>query len=329
MKLSVIVPMYNSENTIKSCLLSIVESFKDEEVELELVVVDDGSKDESIVIVKELMKKITELKLYENEWGGVSKARNTALTKATGDYIMFVDSDDQLLKWQGGNLKEILSKKDDLIFLETAENYYSLGETSKIKIIREFCNVEPGKNMIQGPMSKFFKKDFIESNEILFNTNLRMGEDLIFNLECLSKYNQLSCYDCKIYRKEQDSSMHLFKENNLKNEISFKKEYTRILDGLGNSELNIIKDRFAITGFLFLLDRYYAPALVEKKLTYREVYSSMRSEYKNYKKSFVLNNFDFLLNRKDTLLRNILAIGALRIALFFSVLVVYKRRIKK
>lgn len=319
MKLSVIVPMFNSEKTIKNCLLSVVESFKEEEIDLELVVVDDGSKDSSVSIVKKLGDELKNISLYENDWGGVSKARNTALSKATGDYIMFVDSDDHLLKWNGKSLKEILSKNDDIIFLETKKNYYSLKEDSRVEIIREFCDFYPDRPMVHGPMSKFFKKSFIIENNILFNVNLRMAEDVIFNLESLSKYKQISCYKTVVYDKGPASSMNLFKESNLENEKVFREEYSRIIDYLNNEELDLVKDRYAISGFLFLLDRYYAPALVLKKLNYTEVYKSMVNVFHEYKSSLKINQFDFTLGKKDKILRKLLERGLLRTALILSI----------
>lgn len=90
---SIIVPVYNVENYIFKCLSSIInQSYKN----LEILIVDDGSEDNSINIAKELIDGRCVILKKEN--GGLSSARNYGLKRATGSYIMFVDSDDWLEK---------------------------------------------------------------------------------------------------------------------------------------------------------------------------------------------------------------------------------------
>ena len=93
-KVSMIVPVYNVEKYIGKCLESIVnQTFKN----IEIIVVNDGSTDNSQEIINEYEKKYPNLlKSYEKENGGLSDARNYGLEKANGDYICFVDSDDFL-----------------------------------------------------------------------------------------------------------------------------------------------------------------------------------------------------------------------------------------
>lgn len=89
--ISVIVPAYNAENTIKRSVDSVIENtFK----ELEIIVVDDGSKDNTCKIVKSIIKEDERVKLISKKNGGVSSARNLGIQKASAPYIMFLDSDD-------------------------------------------------------------------------------------------------------------------------------------------------------------------------------------------------------------------------------------------
>ena len=91
MKISIIVPVYNREKYIEKCLRSlIVQSYE----KIEIIVVDNNSKDDSVAIIKKLSKEDTRIKLYGCKKQGVSAARNYGLAKATGDYVTFVDSDD-------------------------------------------------------------------------------------------------------------------------------------------------------------------------------------------------------------------------------------------
>lgn len=96
---SVIIPMFNAENTIKSCIDSVLkQTFKGK---VEIIVVNDGSTDKSQVIVEELMRRNNSninIQLINKENGGVSKARNTGLRISKGDYIALLDSDDEWLE---------------------------------------------------------------------------------------------------------------------------------------------------------------------------------------------------------------------------------------
>lgn len=97
-KISVIVPVYNTEKYIQKCLESIVnQTMKD----IEIIVVNDGSKDKSEDIIEQFIKNNKsniKIKYYKKKNGGLSDARNYGVQKATGEYIAFVDSDDYIKK---------------------------------------------------------------------------------------------------------------------------------------------------------------------------------------------------------------------------------------
>src|SRR5699024_165398 len=93
LKLSIIVPIYNSEKRLGRCLNSIInQSYKN----IEIILVNDGSTDTSLEICNEFKKKDSRVKVINKENEGVALARNDGLLVATGDYIAFVDSDDYL-----------------------------------------------------------------------------------------------------------------------------------------------------------------------------------------------------------------------------------------
>ena len=95
MKVSVIVPVYNTYDYLNKCLDSLVnQSFKD----YEIIIVNDGSTDDSEKIIKKYQKKYSNIKYYYKENGGLSSARNYGIKYANGDYIAFVDSDDYVDK---------------------------------------------------------------------------------------------------------------------------------------------------------------------------------------------------------------------------------------
>ena len=94
--LSVIVPVYNAEQYIEECIRSI-ESQGFSENELEIICIDDGSKDRSLEILQNIARSDSRVKVFNQDNAGVSAARNRGLELATGDYFEFVDADDKLL----------------------------------------------------------------------------------------------------------------------------------------------------------------------------------------------------------------------------------------
>lgn len=88
---SIIVPVYNTEKYIRECLNSLIQQSYSH---IEIIAVDDGSTDNSLCLLKKLAAKDSRLKVFSQPNQGVSAARNLALSKATGTYVMFVDADD-------------------------------------------------------------------------------------------------------------------------------------------------------------------------------------------------------------------------------------------
>ena len=108
MKFSIIIPVYNVEKYIDKCLKSIVkQSYKNYEV----IIVNDGTKDNSVEIITKYTKKYKNFKLYNKENGGLSDARNYGLNYVTGDYLLFIDSDDYINKDLLKKINEVLLKK--------------------------------------------------------------------------------------------------------------------------------------------------------------------------------------------------------------------------
>ena len=93
-KLSIIIPVYHDESYLKRCLDSIINL---DYQNLEIILVDDGSTDDSLAIMTDYAAQDERIKAISQQNLGVSVARNTGLARATGDYIMFVDADDYVL----------------------------------------------------------------------------------------------------------------------------------------------------------------------------------------------------------------------------------------
>lgn len=115
---SIIVPVYNTEKYISECLHSLIQQSYSH---IEIIAVDDGSTDNSLKILNDISAKDKRLKVFSQPNQGVSAARNLALSKATGEYIMFVDADDWI---DSSTIEECLQTigDTDICFLHTYES---------------------------------------------------------------------------------------------------------------------------------------------------------------------------------------------------------------
>ena len=115
MRLSVIIPIYMVETTLKRCLKSVVEQDYED---MEIILVNDGTHDDSMVIANNFAQKDQRIRIINKENGGLSSARNSGLEIATGDYITFVDSDDYISEHTYSQLMDIVSKDNTIDILE-------------------------------------------------------------------------------------------------------------------------------------------------------------------------------------------------------------------
>ena len=137
MKLSVIIPVYKAEKTIRRCLDRLLNQ---PHGDIEIIVINDGSPDSSGAICKEYAEKYSEIKYVEKENGGVSTARNMGLDIARGEYVVFVDSDD----WVYDNFFSTIEKslnEDDWDLFQYSQDYTD-GKTEKPRIQADFKSID-------------------------------------------------------------------------------------------------------------------------------------------------------------------------------------------
>ena len=180
MKFSLIVPVYNVSKYILKCLKSIEkQSYKNYEV----IIINDGSKDESEKIINKFIKNKNKFKCYKKENGGLSDARNYGLKYITGDYILFIDSDDYINKDLLLELsKEIKRNNPDLIKFNS--NYDKDGIIKKMKI-HPFTNLNNNecieqyfKDTLFAPVWQYtYKTSFWQENNFSFEVG-RLHEDV-------------------------------------------------------------------------------------------------------------------------------------------------------
>lgn len=188
MKISFITPVYNAEQYLDRCVESVLSITSDE---IELILVDDGSKDNSAKICEEYAENDCRIKFITQENAGVSAARNTGLRNASGQYCFFLDADDYLINRNAISLmKEVDSDYDIVGYnyiclyengLKKEEFYSSMDEHEDT---RRFLNRQLlTTHMLHTCWGKLFKKNIIEQHNVMFPVGMKVGEDYMFVLE--------------------------------------------------------------------------------------------------------------------------------------------------
>jgi glycosyltransferase involved in cell wall biosynthesis len=180
---SVIIPAYNASAFIKDCINSILgQKYQD----FEIVVVNDGSTDNTLEILKNFEKKDARVKVISQSNGGVSSARNTALKVAKGEYITYVDADDSLPKNALSDLVELMNDDVDLVVGSHYEIRFK--KRPHLETITQYTTDDLDKRFIDfdsviwWPWGKLFRKSIIDDNNLMYDTAMTFGEDHIFNL---------------------------------------------------------------------------------------------------------------------------------------------------
>lgn len=193
MDISVIIPAYNCQNTIERCINSILDQEKT--ILKEIIIVDDGSNDDTSLVVEKIKKKDNRIKLFRTSNNGVSSARNYGIQRAQGKYIMFVDSDDEVKQGLLKAMSSFIGKYD--LVVSGIELHQNAGISCISIKDREYLSneliMEYGKSiptlLLNGPCAKLYKRQVILDNKITFNKNLSLGEDTLFVFEYL-KYSK-------------------------------------------------------------------------------------------------------------------------------------------
>lgn len=226
MEISIIIPIYNTEQYLKECLDSVIaQEFK----YWECILIDDGSSDNSGYICDLYVKQDNRFKVYHTINSGVSAARNLGISNASGKYIAFIDSDDTVDKEYLSELyMAMIDTKVELIVCGmklirpsgteingTIENLITIGNEGA----NHFVELNR-KSLLYGPVVKLYRSDIIKDNKIKFPSGIQYGEDLIFNLEYLNYVTDIFTIDSVGYNYRilssgtLSSSVHKNHKNN-------------------------------------------------------------------------------------------------------------------
>ena len=203
---SVIVPVFNSSEYIGTALDSIINQDFDS---FEIIVIDDGSSDNSLEIINNKLKDIDiPNTVFHQENQGVSAARNKGIELSNGDYLVFVDADDYI---EQNHLKELYNGKTDFSLIQIVKKE---GDniskphvyTQEVISAKEFIEMELKMQIPFNFVQLMYKSDIIKNNSIKFSTDYIYGEDTYFALIALSYGDMIAISNEVTYHYIQHSS---------------------------------------------------------------------------------------------------------------------------
>jgi len=206
---TVIVPVYNASKTIERCIRSITEQTY---CRLQIILVNDGSKDDSLKICKKMSEEDSRIVVIDQKNNGVSEARNAGLNKAEGDFCCFVDADDWIDKTFVRLLVNGMTDVDCVVtgyvqescsgtnFASMEENTFYLDNIKGEQIADFFVS-----GFVHPCWNKLYKTSIIKGNGISFKTDLHISEDSLFSLDYLKR--------CKAFRTVAYEGYHYWKDS--------------------------------------------------------------------------------------------------------------------
>lgn len=242
--ISIIIPVYNGEKYIKRCVQSALNQ---EKIDFEIIIVNDGSKDNTLKVLKKF-EKFENIKIIDIPNGGVSNARNIGIENSNGEYIGFLDCDDtipkdyyyklyQALKINNADIvicgmKKIFNDREDIVDIEIDEKCLD-----KAKFADLYFQLN-SKYLLMTVWNKLYKKDLIKN--IKFDSLMIMGEDYEFNLEVYAKCTKIAFVKNCLYEYYQNMDSVTYK---------LKKKYSKAYE-LENSILyrNFTKKQMKLIG---------------------------------------------------------------------------------
>lgn len=259
---SVVVPIYNTSKYLRRCLDSIVgQTYKD----IEVMLVDDGSTDESPNICDEYAQKDSRVRVFHVSNGGVSRARNYALDKITGSWVLFCDSDD----WLNQNTIEVCSQYFKTCDFIRFSSYHVFVNRTIKKIVAPIRDRENylrqllSRNTGLGVCGGIYKSELFQENHLRFNPKLYMGEDWqVLTCLCLKMKNPLAIPDM-LYYYNRTSETSCVNSMNYKKWINCYEAFEVIKSELSAYILGHLKNEVATTKLKIYIETLKSIALCE------------------------------------------------------------------
>lgn len=301
-KLSVIVPVYNTEDYLDRCLKSIISQTY---INIEIIVINDGSTDGSLQIIKEYLNKSNKIRFFNRINHGVGNTRNYGISKATGDYITFIDSDDYI----DSDIYEecmtyILEHNLDILLYDFVQEN---GNRQKKRSLIEYKdNKDMYLKNLPNPWNKIIKKDLWINNSVHFPEKIW--------------YEDLATMPLFYLYTDKIGHIHLYKYHYIIRNASithrdiYDQRCISIIDALKNLEykfkekkqLNVLEPIFITEGLYF---GTLAPIEFCKPDDFRELVGYIENVFPNWRNNPCINEIHFL---KRFYLKNLHNIKLLR-----------------
>lgn len=281
-KISIVIPVYNASKYLSKCLDSVInQSYSN----IEIVLVDDGSRDNSGNICDEYSNKDKRIKVIHKENGGVSYTRNTGIKKATGDYITFVDSDDLV---HSDYVRKLVENVDsDTLSVCQIENFYDKVNYSndlsdeklefQTKNFIELCRL----TLLNTPCCKLFNLDILRKNKIMFDTKLSLGEDLLFNLDYLKYVGKIVVTNNKLYfyrRSDSNTLSTAYNPNMASIQTLLFDRYTDFFEGRIDDDKRCLFDSYRLSTITIVIENEFKNKDVSFIKRYFNVQKLLRSD---------------------------------------------------
>lgn len=264
---NIIVSVYNAGKYLDRCLESLVQQTVKN---IQIILVDDGSMDDSLSICRKWALKDSRITVVEQENCGVSAARNKGLSIASGEFILLLDSDD----WLATNTVEELLKEQkkscaDCVvfgFKQTSGNIWAPAEDKLYDTLHDLKNDFPywlNTELLSSSVNKLYKKSLIKE---LYPVDMAFGEDLLFSLDYLEQCSSVSFIKAPLYQHEVFNVSSLTHTFNTKRFDDIERIQRRILDFAVNKEDKALYNKY-IADCTRIIRSYLASdvSLTEKK----------------------------------------------------------------
>lgn len=253
-KISIIIPVYNVERHLSACVDSVINQTLNE---IEIILVNDGSTDNSSEICDEYALKDNRISVIHKKNGGLSDARNTGLKKARGEFICFLDSDDwidknMLAEYYSAAYKDNADIVVSGIIIEYVHEGYKIDKRLRSMVCKSSQITESileceEKGLFNPVCNKLYKSSLLKAMDIYFEKNGMPAEDLLFNCEVFKSVSTIVLIDKAYYhymRRNEETLVTRYYDNyyekvndffNARKELY---EHYEILDNIGERQFN-------------------------------------------------------------------------------------------
>lgn len=271
MLLSIIIPVYQVEKYIDECLKSVIKAIKEAD-KVEVLLLDDGSKDGSALVCKQYEQEYSFIRYFHSENCGVSKTRNKGLLLAQGRYITFLDADDLLsINFIDEIIKKVNKIDFDLCVFEyedfcddSKESAACIKRSKRYELFNENCKPIEGcvflermfnsSTRVASVWGTVYRKDFLINNSIQFEEEMSSSEDFDFIIKCMVKAKNVENINSTavFYRRERiGSATQKYNPYKLLCDLQMREKWYKYF--VGESDMG---SKFFANDYVFFLTKY-------------------------------------------------------------------------